>query len=326
MPEVHEAPQSEVILRNPQRAAGIEAAQNYLFAKTPDNLDVDEAEFVTRKFFIKETIKKNYPNLPEKTVELLESIYIGPGSLDEETLKHGTEDLAQKELSARIQQHYTHMILYGQQEGADPNYQETIHAIMKRMNSSSRTKLGKELQIKSFMNGIISEVAVIKTLTENGYVVYIPDYLQKSDKEKGVSSQTREWDVEAGIDLVAISRKGDIFLVDAKGRKFNDTSNESGSPGADDINSDSEVSITDRIGSLPDSLTDIINQESIAHDNPNPAIRRARIVIPTAEHLLGSVESKKENQTHQQALGQIGELDSDVKNSIIMKLENPNGN
>jgi hypothetical protein len=70
--------------------------------------------------------------------------------------------------------------------------------------------LGREM-IK-LLDGARAQAAMMRFLEDQGYTVYVPD---PEDPKEIV-----QWDIRAGIDFIAVSPDGSVYMIDTKGYEF----------------------------------------------------------------------------------------------------------
>ena len=319
MPEIAEQPKTANIIGNERQSPRLSETYESMFEKTDKGTTPDEAEVKLRAFYFKENLKKSHPNVPEIVIDNISQIYLAPLLLEPETLRsEGAKD-DQKELSARIQHHFTHLVMYASESGTDDNFRGRFYDSLSAIEKSANSRLGKNLEIRRFLNGIKSEIAVIRTLHEHNFEVYIPDYISKTDIRAGKTSETMDWDVKFGTDLVAVSPNGDIFLIDAKGKKYlGDKEDKTDKK----LNTEPQVSTFNVSGNIPRSLSTLITDIRAQHASSNSGtLKKARIIVPTGEDFMGGLKAKTENNTYEEIFHTYASMTTEAQNSIIQGLK-----
>jgi len=317
MPEIAEQPKTANIIGNERQTPMLSETYESMFEKTEKGTTPDETEVKLRAFYFKENLKKTHPKTPEIVIDNISQIYLGPLLLSPEALRGEGISNKEKELSARIQHHFTHLSMYASEENADEAFRQRYYESLLAMERSANSRIGRNLEIRSFLNGIKSEIAVIRTLHEHGFKVFIPDYIPNSDNDTGKSSETMDWDVKFGTDLVGVSPEGDIFLIDAKGRKYledNKTHNV-------ELNTQPQVDSYNVSGEIPDSLQKLIDEIKLNHPSGKNTIRKARIIVPTGTDFMTGLKAKTENNTYQEIFHEYGMMTTEAQNSIIQGLK-----
>lgn len=317
MPEVSEQPKTASLVGN-EKATPLLSETYGSFIQSENGLTPDEAEVKNRVNHFLFLLKESHPKTPEIVIDNISQIYAGPLLKSIEHQKGETADLEQYELSARIQQHLTHLAVYASEDHADAIFQERFYKTLSAMEKSANSRIGRNLNIRRFLNGVKSEISVIKTLHNNGYEVYIPDYIQKSDASQGKSSETMDWDVKFGTDLVGVSPTGEIFLIDAKGRKMSKNGKQ-----LDEMELNREPVVTTKFvsGQLPGSLQKLIDEIREQHGSQDKPLRETRIVVPTADEYMKDLDAKTDDNTYQEIFRGYAALNTEAQNSIIEDLE-----
>ncbi|MDO8551745.1 MAG: hypothetical protein Q7S03_03660 [bacterium] len=170
---------------------------------------------------IKEELEGKLPDYPVEKIEAMLDLYFGfarlqPGTLLERDA-HLTE--SEKRVSALIQHGLVHQIIYASSESADPAYVEAVYYLFR---SSVRLveKMDKvqATNLNLCWGGVKNEVALARALLDNGYRVFVPDYLQGDVPDD--EDEILQFDIRRGVDVMAVNKFGTVFLLDAKGRKY----------------------------------------------------------------------------------------------------------
>jgi hypothetical protein len=317
MPEIAEQPKTANIIGNDRQTPRLSETYESIFEKTEKGTTPDEIEVKLRAFYFKEQLKQTHPKTPEIVIDNISQIYLGPLLLSPEALRGEGINNSEKELSARIQHHFTHLSMYASEDNADESFRKRYYESLLAMEKSANSRIGRNLEIRRFLNGIKTEIAVIRTLHEHGFEVYIPDYISKSDADSGITSETMDWDVKFGTDLVGVSPEGDIFLVDAKGRKYLEDKKTHNT----ELNTQPQIDISDISGKTPDSLQKLIDEIQSNHPSKNRTVKKARIVIPTGSDFMTGLKAKTENNTYQEIFHEYGAMTAEAQNSIIQGLK-----
>jgi len=258
----------------------------------------------------------------QENIDAFAQIMYGPLLLGGDALRNGlrkgVEDKPQKELSARIQHRYVHAIFASLGENVGDEYRKNLYLQLREMEKSSLTSIGIDLRIQSQLNGIKSELAICKTLAENDYRIIIPDYEASSDENSGNLSETREWDVDKGVDLIAVSPEGNIILIDAKGEKEEKDRNG---------NSIGEIrtSVKFRTEAIPVLTPDHSLQKKIQELHKETgrdklSLKKVKIIVPTHETEMGSLGTREDSHSYKEALGRFGNLNSEHQQTILLTL------
>ncbi len=123
-----------------------------------------------------------------------------------------------KEDNARIQQQLTHSIIHACSVRAEPSYIEDTYALAS--NTSRRIHALEDRMVSNLSArwaGIRNQVAIVRSLLDGGYRVFLPDYNQDPLDTKEEDNAVLQLDVISGVDLIAVSPEGDIILINAKG-------------------------------------------------------------------------------------------------------------
>jgi hypothetical protein len=171
------------------------------------------------------------------------------------------------------------------------------------MQEISSSNLGKNyVHLRTFLNGIKSELATIRAFKRDGfdYKVYLPDYTQNRKTVKPHQNEVLQWDVNSGVDLVAISKIfNEVLLVDITGSK--------------DLSAPKKPEM-----SAPFKKTDIDNLtptlRQLVRQHEGKVIVKTKFHIPTAPHLLAGLDT---TLPPREALQQFGSLSNDHELAII---------
>lgn len=142
--------------------------------------------------------------------------------LDWNTLTARNERISdhEKDISARIQQGLVHNIFYSSTPYASEGYVNTMYHIVRAILAQiSKMERVETTNLPMVWGGIRNELAVVRTLTDHGYRVFLPNYSQNSGRTPEGNNAILQLDVRNGIDLITISPQGHIILMDVKGRK-----------------------------------------------------------------------------------------------------------
>lgn len=225
-------------------------------------------------------------------IELIGDLFGGPYRLDQGLprlengeAREGTQQ--RKEVNARAQHAIVHAILHAGSSEATIEFIDEIYDMTATFENIAMSSTEFHGEASIFWDGVISEINVIKSLTEQGYAVYLPDYTEDpydADGEKKEHTEILDWDVRGGTDLV-VEKDGYVLLVDAKGRVYikSETGEES-TQKRHYVQVDLEKSYmrgrVNNVSELPESL-----QELTGSLNPKD-IREVKMIIPCAyEHV-----------------------------------------
>lgn len=318
MPEISEPPKAEEISfieTKPQIRQVFREA-------TPQSEVYDLREYY-RKLQLRMTarignLREVFPEHQEN-IEAYAQLMYGPLLLGGDVLRNGTNEKSMKELSARIQHRFVHHIIFTQLgENVSEEYRKNLYFQLNEMEKSAKTSIGSDLKIQSQINGIKSELSIIRTLVENGYRIVIPDYETSSDEKSGKLSETREWDIDNGIDLIAVSPEGNIILIDAKGeREIKDRNG----------NNTGEIrrNVSFKMEKTPylpphHSLRKRILELHKETGKDTLSVKKVIIIVPTDESEMDTLGTSKNSNSYQEALEKFGRLKSEHQETILLTL------
>lgn len=319
MPEINQVPAlSSVVEQNPNIG-------KTMLAITEAHHDLSTPEYAEIRLRIdalRKGIRADYPNLPDDAFEAVSQLFVGPWLMPKEALQTTTVTEQQKELRARMQHEFVHHIFFAMTDRTSKAYRMNTYFMLQAMEKSAISPPGLEHNIPTFLNGVKSELAVIRTLLDNGDRVILPNYLKRTDQKLGRLSETLEWDVRSGVDLIGVSPEGTVFLIDAKGRKY---VNE-GVP-KDELEIKTDVTIDDQVtlqglNFLPLSLAAKINSMRQEAGNPQAPVKRLRIIIPTDSSHLGRLGTTENSTSYSDALNKFALLKPRHQDAIMSGLSN----
>lgn len=239
---------------------------------------------------IKLTSDKN-PDVPVEKIHTVYIPYFGSLLLDERTHLQGAETKEQKELSARIQHTFADHIYTATEDPTSDLFTINIYDLVRETQSMSElSDFGQNYNLLSFWNGVKAEIAVIRALRKDqAFTVILPDFLQDPTRTNPFDNQVLQWDVNSGIDLIAIprDRPSHAILVDVKGRKRNESSeNSQERPDEKDTVVISQYELDEhKRKTLNSCVRKTLDANNIT------TVSRARVEIPTAGGFLGTVSN-----------------------------------
>jgi hypothetical protein len=170
---------------------------------------------------LKAAILNQFPKFPEARVEAMIDWVFGYTRLSDKTLltsEGAKENIAQKDLSARIQHGLAHQILHAS-ESTDDEYTGTVYTAVRNLHTlTGHFGRGGDSNIGLFWHGLRNEVGVIRALQDHDYRVFLPDYAQDTAEIDDRDNEVLQLDVLGGIDFIAVSPNAQMFLIDAKGK------------------------------------------------------------------------------------------------------------
>lgn len=261
---------------------------------------------------LRKELEDLYPNYPKKRLDALMGISLGATNLEERTLQEEkTDDLQEKERCARMQHSLTHEII-----AADSGNNEQIRDIYNVLTYQSEIneKLGNR-GTRRFWGGLRSEVAIIRTLIENDYRVFLPDYAPDSNVGER-QNEVLQLDVRNGIDFVAISPDGHTLLIDAKGKymhKGYEVKNHAHPPKHIGMNNLNNKLVKKFVAQVTDSC-------GIGRDK----IVRTEIVVPTNKYLyddLPTPSGEIDTAAQREFLSRFAKPKRRVKNDIMTQID-----
>lgn len=274
------------------------------------------------------TFKEKYPNLSEDQLRYVLNVVFGPFNLGKRILNPRLEgggglSREEKTYSAKAQHMLTHLALFAGSRTADTEIQKKVLAQLAQYQAITKTKFGREIELGNFWSGVKSEVAVCKALIAGGAEVILPNYQPQSDGETFEDSEVCKWDVDRGIDLVAV-KNGHIFLIDAKGTAF---IKEQGT-GKELVGKDGTKMVRDRVDMIEgqhyewniQSLRNIDGLQEIFATHPQSTVHRMTIKVPTMDEYMTPVVVA-DNISPDRSLRAFARLKANLVNDIIIGLD-----
>lgn len=317
MPEVTDVPKAAPIIESTRQMGEIYAG---FLRPRPDLTPADYSEVRARVGLFLGKLRESYPQASQSTIDTISQLFAGPWLLNNETLQRGTSEVSQKELSARIQHHLVHAAFYASEPNASDTYRTSMFFLLKAIERSATSATGRDYNVLQFLNGVKSELAIIKALTANGYRVFIPDYRESSDPKKKLTSETLEWDVWQAVDLIAVSPRGKMVLVDAKGKKQNGDGNHLSVDDDEDLKTDVTISKKPVESNLPPKLTTMIQKLRSDGLLNGIAPERTTIIIPTSSSELGVLGTTENSKSYREAIDRFATLKPSHQSTIIQAL------
>lgn len=228
------------------------------------------------------------------------------------------EDVEKKDRRFKInsaeKQHAQVHALYQAGIGNDAAYSERMLHIAMVHEALSMQHIREE-RTTSFWNGVRSELGLSRMFIDQGFRVFLPQYLKKKREENEVA----RWDVDSGIDFCAIDKSGGtktVLLVDVKGQYNFPREDMRGSiTRQSNVRNTPDISIkpVDTILSLPKSLQYLITRFH-PHD-----IYRARIVIPTHPAYLSNLKDAytRSKGDPKETLAHFSLIDSRIQKKVF---------
>jgi len=267
---------------------------------------------------IEDGLANLYPGIPRHQIEQFKHLYFGPYMLNFETVRGEiTHDLEQKVLSASMQHMLAHSILYASNPNAEESFTKKVFTTAVVHDNIARGMTGKGDGITTNWNGVLAEVGIIRVLQSQKFDVFLPNY---TGNGKSVDHEVQTWDVQNGVDLVAVTPSVDrpvAILIDAKGQyKYpkDDYLNRQGLRIQADVTAN-HLSNKD-IRSLPYSL-----QKFLSQIKPEE-VYRSKIIIPTGQkHLMSLQDAYLEWEGDSKgALSHFAEVSQEVEDRIAKSL------
>ncbi len=260
-----------------------------------------------------------FASYPDERLSMLLDVTFGLGRLKKDTLLHGgqTEDIYEKEHSARLQHALTHYVLSAS-ESDNPDYVSTIYSLTRNLASLSQGLSKTDgAGVKGLWQGMRNELAVVKVLQDNGYRVILPDYEQDTAEVSDKENEVMQLDVKNGIDLIAVSPEGRMLLVDAKGRR-------SRKDIASNIESGGLEKVDTSRGMDPLVAETIVKVAQMCGGDMDD-VYRMKIVLPTeGRSFVGSdflTDLHTDVAAQRQSLGNFGKLQPDVADGLMNQVE-----
>lgn len=239
-------------------------------------------------------LREDFPDAKGAEIGQYAELLLGPFLMKGESLirTHETPTkVKEKELSAILQHHLTHAVLYTSIPTSIPKEQAATYwsYCLNSYKSLKRqqdiiTGMRRDTALGAWWNGLKAEIGVVKTFVKAGYDVILPEYAYDRDRpldidgKKNADREVLQWDLNEGIDFIVI-KDGQATLVDAKGElKNRKTGQKRTSP--------TVTTETRLIQRLPQSL-----QEKIAPYLSGSTIPHIRVIVPTDENDLFSLPS-----------------------------------
>lgn len=290
--------------------------------RTPRTSMNDRVELYRRKF------REKYPSLPQDQERYILDVLFGPFNLDEvrfpaQESGDGLASKEQKTHSAKIQHMMTHMVLFGGGANSGEEVRTKVIRQLAQYEAISNSRFGKEVSLGRFLGGVRAEIGVAKALLAGQYEVILPNYQPNSDEKSYEDSQVCKWDVEQGVDLVAV-KGADIFLIDAKGTRYfeNPATRKAyvGKDGAPIIRDKVELSEKQYYEWDTARLVQTDGLDEIFAQHPQGKVHRMTIRIPTAPEYLSPL-SISPQRSSQLTLRGYSRLSNDLITDIIMGLD-----
>lgn len=267
---------------------------------------------------LKKDIREKYPSYPDARLEMLLDLTFGFGRLPKDMIMNpDTKDLDMKDLSARLQHELTHEIAYAA-ESDDPNYIDTTYSLVRNLDILAN-KFGSvsDTTIARLWKGMRNELAIVSTLHKNGYRVFLPDYAQDPTEIPNSDNEVMQLDVRGGIDLIAVSPKREVLLIDAKGRRGQRRIAEQLQDGA--------VQHVDLSEGLKPLVAESIVSVAQACGASRGDVWRMNLVLPTeGRSFVGTdflTDRHEDTEKQRQSLARFGMLKSDVQNGIMQQID-----
>ena len=240
----------------------------------------------------------------EAVYNLLFGIFLSPDQKRELTF-------AQKAASARLQHNLVHHVYYATRNEASDEFVRGIHRIVFVSDRLANVRGNEASRPLTFWSGVMSELAVVKTLTEHDWHVYLPDYTRNDGNI--YEDEVVQFDVKSGVDLIAIA-DDTTYLIDAKGRG-----------GTESISVEGEVvSLNEQNFLLRKKLAELYEE---LNGRGEQKIVKATVVIPTAgltrQRSGGSLNRLGEfalPSDFRDEMGKFCSLDDGMKESILSGL------
>jgi len=315
MPEINEAPRTTPVLANSNLGGLLESVA------APSGTEILDPAGITQRIKIaQKKISAAHPNLSPEKIDLMSHLAFGPW-MSENVFRIEDATQEKKELNSRIQQHLVHTVLYGGSDNASPSYTENAYDLIAQYEKLSKMSIGTPTGPHLFISAIRSEIGIIRTLTDKGCTVYLPDYTTKSDMPNGLRSETLDWDLGFGTDFIAVTSDGRILFIDAKGQKFfpKDPRNPDAPQQARD-----RVDVVSRVlpreNPIPEHLTTLrkgLNR--IRHEKKlgTKSIIKATITVPTGSTEMHRLGDSSTSANKKEGLNRFGTLQLKHQDAII---------
>lgn len=292
----------------------VQAGEQVVNARSGDTIRPSLEGMQRKADQIGRAIERQFPNYPPGRLEAMLDLVFGFTRLDTKTLTDNEQENPsqyQKELSARIQHNFTHQIVYAGNEHADPAYTDRVYDTVANMTRQiDILKQVQQTQLEVRWAGMRNEVAVTKALLQNGYHVFVPNYMQDTGEINDAQNEVLQLDVKRGIDLIAISPQKKVILIDVKGRKVPDVV----------LEDDQFVDLTDR---THPTVKKAIERAASGRVVDPPQIYHTTLIFPTEGRSFKPSKLHVSAKTDEEKKGVItnfGALQPHVEGSIIDQL------
>jgi hypothetical protein len=319
MPEINEAPRTTPVLAKSNLGGLLESVT------APSGTEILDPSGITQRIKIAQRkISTAHPNLSQEKIDLMSHLAFGPWMSENVFAANSAETYEHKELNSRIQQHLVHTVLYAGSENASPSYTENAYDLIAQYEKLAKMSIGTPIGANLFISAIRSEIGIIRTLTDKGCTVYLPDYTTKSDVSNGLRSETLDWDLEFGTDFIAVTADGRMLFIDAKGQRFfpKDPRNPD-APQQERDRVDVVSKVLPRENPIPEHLTTLRKGVGrIRHEKKlgTKSIVKATITVPTGSTEMYRLGDSSNSANKKEGLNRFGTLQTRHKDAIIVGL------
>lgn len=129
------------------------------------------------------------------------------------------KDVERKVFAARIQQILVHNALYASSYASSQGFSRNVYETIKATEIVSSKFKEQGYNFSIFMTGAKAELAIVKSLVEDGLAVYVPDYSKPYDASNPYDNEVYQLDVRDGVDFFTLIERGEkiaAVLINAK--------------------------------------------------------------------------------------------------------------